>query len=964
MFRYLLIFLLLAPSVFADVDSLKGTSVTFDNALFYSSNTKDTMNYGNASGQTCGWTNASGLNGNYLLGVNASSVISSISGLGHSIDSITVRLSTNLATGSNNAPRIGAIRAPTNWIEGTNSGTYTSTMSSFKYRGSGTGWTGETVTAGDWGITYPALVDSVWNFWNNAANPSSLFRLVGTEPFVTQTDSGFWTWNVTTQFTDSINAGRNYLAILFVDTTHTHSGSQHDRWRPRATEDATALYQPTFFFYHSLHVAPDSTWLRIAVTVPAGTVTNMPVLVNWLTYPDNASNMLTFYAADSTTKLYWCPDSLSGHYNRVWVRGNWAGGSDSIFVRRLSNSSYMNCDSVFLLYADFHESDALELTLPVSSPITDDFSLWNAVWVDTAAPFLTFYEGVGDADESDSLYRENSRIIYDWQESDPNLRYKWFYTGQQTRPDPGRYSGNWLHWASAPSWSGTWTKRGYLLDAVADTINVEDFNVNWSSYWSKWVGICENHNYPNSDVDYGLGMYMADSLDGAWTFVKDILADSTIGWPTNWLSREQASPAVYVNDTGDSAWCVFEAFSVNSPDAANSRVGCMVSFNSVGTGDSVFYDWYLMDSTGAINVANPMPIIRTDVVGQPDRYSTVPDFFTREESGDWFMSNHGAGPLCFVYSGSQLNAANFLMHLPMDSSVIMDDWGWDEVTQSWIGAVGRDTFAKSGQDTCSNRSAVMRMRMENFDSTRWDDSKWTIHLRSTRPTSSAHYQTGTFDISDGIFTMYPIQYMETGVAALMSVATFTAPYVVEMRCQETTPGFLDQYNLTVSLGDDTLQSYTGGQTTTAAWNIAGTQRGFRLTINPTATRFRKDSVGVAEQSIGSSIALPPDSIDEFRTWRIYHTSEDSLIFTINDVSKIRTKNPEVAYTSTAKHLVIAQSEEALLNRGGVFRADWIRVRKESTGGFSTLASDTLYAENNSTDDSYWGKHLKWWNGGW
>lgn len=884
------------------------------------------MNYGGDANMLCGYlgslddATATAYNieyGRYLLGCNMTSIPD-----GDVLDSVFAFVNNDL-TGQDNV-EVTAFRAPTNWKPGTATGAYQQYSVSWRCRGAGTMFDGTTV----------ANADTLW------ATRGGERVYAGTEPTVSVNATGFYKFNITDQVADSFYAGRNHFAVLFHDTVNG-GGASHERWRPVSLENATPGNRPYVLVYHHAPVAEDSTFLRISVVPPSSPLTDYPVLVSFVTHGAKATRGITFYAADSVTKLYWWPESIMGYTTNAWVIHDWSSSPDAIFVQRRRSASYMNADSVFLLHEDFDEPFSL------SRPVTD-WDDYTATVFDTSGPMFIGETNV--AVYADSVIREQGGVLRDWQETDASRRYKYFYCGERlvNSGTPSlRYNDNFLCWGAAPSLSGPWAKIDtvfYDSAGVRTPMRAEDPSIKWFANLNQWLMVVENHQVSDA---YHVGLFRADSLDQEiWVFHGNIpcLEPSVLGQPANWLDKEQASPALgHYFPNEDTARMTFEAFGSNGL----SYMGLAVSYDDVGAGDTLGLDWHLTDSTGVVNDANPMPIVPWGLAGQHDSVHTIPDalFYL---NGDYIASNHGAGPQ-IEYKGSSLRD---LVYQPLDSARIADHWMYDSTDGNWVG-----TMVNSAS---GNGDTVYLARARDWDSTRFPGgSEFTVHHRAARLGSYNRFVGGEVMSSAGQLLMYPSQW-QTGSVTLKSKETFAQGFVVEMWAALRHVGD-GAMHFNVSFGADTLQDYAGGQGLNSAWWDTESRRGYTFNFHSTAARWYRSSDGVLHSGVGSSAALDDgwDTLNTLHKYSLYYTTGDSLIMSVDGAQKVKGKDTN--YSGLVGRLHLSQGERAFFNRGGIVYLDKVRVRKYTTADAVATAAGDLWAVADGGDGrgrQAWGREVR------
>ncbi|MCB1060679.1 MAG: hypothetical protein KDB65_10630 [Calditrichaeota bacterium] len=233
-------------------DSLTGTTYIFDAFLKSSSSIAgaDELNYGSLANSSIGFSSANALYNGLLIGYSCASILNTIGGY-ENIDSVVARLYFYSADGTTK-PEVLAIRAPSNWTEGSGNGTSSPTNGvSRRYRGTGTSdWSGLAVS-GEW-TGYSLYSSPTWpiSAWTD-------FKAVSGDPVTTiTTANAFYSWNVTTQLTDTFAIGQTYVSILFADTTHSTT-STNERAAVLASEHASTTQTPVLlFYYHESPVEP------------------------------------------------------------------------------------------------------------------------------------------------------------------------------------------------------------------------------------------------------------------------------------------------------------------------------------------------------------------------------------------------------------------------------------------------------------------------------------------------------------------------------------------------------------------------------------------------------------------------------------------------------------------------------------------------------------------------------------
>lgn len=857
-----------------------------------------TYNGGAVTYAQLGWrlstdpANIDSMYGKAILGVDISSIPDA-----HTIDNMYIGWYNDQAIA--NAPEMACFGVPSNWVEGTKS-TIGYEFGSVSYN-----------NRGNVGFTYvngiASTNDSVWTSGEKHGS-----RYLSTVNVTTQN-----AWNlsdVTAMAVDSHAAGVNYLSFLFYDTLFPGGGS-YERCTMVLSDNASL--KPYAIVEHSLHTPPDSTWLRITVSPPSSPLSDYPVQLSFLTYPDKANHALTFYASDSTTKLYWCPDSLSGHYTRAWVKHDWSSDPDTIFVRRQSNPGYMNCDSVFLLYEDWTQS------FSAASPVTD-WDNYSATIFDTVGPIL-----LGEADTTvwaDEEQREGGGIIRDWQETTDSLRYKHFYTGARNRSDAPdvRYNDNFLLLAAAPSLSADWQKIDTVFfdsSGVRTPMHAEDPSIKWFPNLNKWVMVNENHQV---SLDYHVGLFLADSLDQPeWVFHGNIplLEPSALGSPTNWLDKEQASPAfLFYYPEEDTAWFTFEA--LNS--AGNSYMGLAISYDDPAAGDTLGLDWHLCDSTAAVNDENPTPLVPWGITAQNDSAHNIPDGFYYL-NGEFIVSNHGAGPH-IEYKGATIRD---LVYQPLDSSHFAEHWSFDSTDGNFIGVLV-DSFT-------GYYNVTYLMRQRDWDTLRMPDSSpFTLHNRAGKLGGYNRTWGCEASANGGKLTMYPSQF-QTGTAALLSKNEFEPGFILEMWAALTSYGD-GTLHTNVSFGRPTIQDYLSTQ---SAWWDTELDSSYTFNFHPNAARWYRDTT-TTHVSIGGAITLDAnyDTLTALHKWSFWISDSDSLNMYIDDVAYARRKDTK--YTGVNKHILISQGERRYFDRGAILHIDKIQVRPFTGENATATATDTLY----------------------
>jgi hypothetical protein len=639
--------------------------------------------------------------------------------------------------------------------------------------------------------------------------------------------------------------------------------------------------------------------------------------VSFLAYPSNASLNVTFYASDSTTKLYWWPDSISGHYLRAWVRHDWSSSPDTIFVTQRTNSSYINADSVFLIYDSFNGASS------VSRPITD-FLNWTGTTFDTNGIMLA-----PNPSGADSVIREPSGLIHDWQETDTTKRWKWFYCGEKLSiASPNAYNDNFLMWAYSNQYTGTWTKADtvtYDSSGVTQAVNAEDPDIVWLPALSKWAMYLEDHD---DSPNYHVSVLLADSLDQLiWQkrFLP-VLDAQAIGTPTNWLNKEQASPSMTWNGTRDTLLMFYEAFS--SVGAGPSRLGLALSFSN-GTGDTLGLDWYLTDSTGALNPTNPMPIVPWGITAQADSDKVIPD-------GAYYLNGHYSVFTHCTFRGSSRPVSyygdsprNLVYQGICDSTHLNEVVIFDTTSGDFLSVYNED-LSKS----------YIRARLRDFDSTRWDDPKWKIHFRSDKNTTPNRFLCGEAYQSNGVLCIYPPQ-RQTGVVAIQSTSSFSPGFILDAWLKLTSWTGVSNY-FVMSVGDTVLQDVSGVQTNEGAnWSSTRTNNSYSLHFQTNSVRFRQNNNGIADSSASgaSTGSVGSDTLNSIFHLQMYYTTADSLVAWINGVKKCVAS--DATFHTNPMYLTLAQGESAEADGGSVVRIDSIKVRKFTTADASATPVDTL-----------------------
>ncbi len=653
-------------------------------------------------------------------------------------------------------------------------------------------------------------------------------------------------------------------------------------------------------------------WIRVVFDLPSVPLTDYPITVEFQTYPASASCELAILASDSLTNLYWWPDSIAGQYSRIHVIGDWDTSPDTIYIMRQELPAYMNADSVFLFYDEFNQNFSL------SQPITD-WDNYNAVVFDTNGTMIA-RNPLG----ADSIIRESSGIIYDWQESSAERKWKFYYCGERRALDNNpvtRYLDNILMWAYAPHWTSNWTKVDtvrYDSSGYVRAIHAEDPDITWLPQLSKWAIYCEQHN---TSAQYHMGLYLADSLDQpAWQFYGNIpaLESQVGGTPFHWLDKEQASPSIVWTPNRDTLLMFFEGFM----SSGDSYMGLALSYNDTAEGDILGLDWHLTDSTGAVNEANPMPIVPWRLTGQADSIKTIPDA-AMYLNGEYAVFSHGANKT-FWYKGN--SPRDLVYRGTSDSTHLFEVITFD--------TVGGNFISPYVEDISGN---VIRGVLRDFDSTRWSNPKWTVHHRAARPNSRNRFLCSETISQNGLLTMYPPQ-RQTGVVAIQSIAQFTGGVAIDIWMQ------VSQWDTealaVISLGSTVLQDHTGSQVQNAAWYNPQVSTGYSLRIHPTSTRWYKNANGAATAGRGSIGTVDPAVIGSMRRWTFHYTADDSLKVFVD--GQLTCAARDVTYHGVPYNITIAQGERGEYDRGGVMRIAKLQVTRLVEQDVYVANDDTLY----------------------
>lgn len=812
------------------------------------------------------------------------------------------------------------------WVVGTGNGAYQHAGASWNNQGYGTSVRGTTITAVDscWGDCGATTVPPKGGAWTAAAIDSEIIN--STTDSTIALDLTAWV-----QAVANGTATNNGLHFFGTSTASSRRVVAH------ALESTTAARRPKLVVDYD--AGGDSTFLRIRITPPSAPLTDYPILVNFLAYPDLASNSVTFYDADSTTKLYWWPDSVSGHYFRAWVVNDWAAASENIFVQQTYNPSYMNADSVFLIYENWNS--------PLSaSEAVNDWDDYNCTVFDTSGPML-----IGNPAGADSVIRESSGVIRDWQENTVARRYKFFYCGEKFAAGTGtdvRYTDNFLMWAYTSELGRTWTKADTLTYDSSGTVvpmRMEDPDIVWLPALSKWLMVCENHQTSNA---YHVGMFTADSLDEAvWEFRGNIslLEASALGGPANWLNKEQASPALCWSPNQDTLYCAFEAF--DGAGTSLSFTGMAASFvGALGIQqDTIGIDWHLLDSTGTVNDANPSPIIRYGETGAPDSATSIPDALLYV-NGEYVLVNHV--PEAVMYQGGSIPD---LMRQVRDSAQLADCFIYDSTDGNFIGS--------SNFDISDNHDSVYLARARDFDSLRISTDDFYLRARAGKLGSYHRFRGGEAYTSNGQLIMYPSQWI-TGSLTLSSADSFAKGFVVEAWIAMTEGASDSTPLVSISFGSDTLADFLGTTTENAQWWETATNRGYTARIHPSATRWYKSTAGTDTTRLGSDYIIDAncDTIQHMHKWSFYYTTDDSLQIAVDDVIRVRVKDN--TYAALYSFIHFSQCERQSFNLGGNLVMDSVRVRKFTNANGTATPSDTL--RNNQDDtviDNLWNRWTKW-----
>lgn len=459
--------------------------------------------------------------GRYLLGVNFDTIAT-----GQIIDSVVIRLYQNTTTAT--TCEVTCARHQSDWKEGTADNAYQQYSSSWLCQGAGgvgTIFNGATI----------ANADTTWKTSGfGGGNPNTTGSPITS---VTST-TGYFEWRPTTQVQDSFNAGVRYISFLFYD--QTYDGAQ-ERSRFATTEAVIDTQRPKITVYHHTPVsatAEDYDTVRVLVSGATGLAATFPVKIAF-TINGMASNFdYTILDEDGTTKLFWCPDSFSQNYARVWVR---SGDADTLFVTNKQNGSYINCDSVFTFYEGF-DGRAFSFTTHAESLEAVQRSARDTI---VTNPVADVFAGTGD-----SVYahlREHSNVFDDSTDPNPNRRYKLtcsvspFGTAYST--DTNVQLAIW----TSPD-TKTWTHEGRILivqpgeDPLSgDTIQMED------GFWFRWrdstyIAFEDKQEGTMADL---VGLIVSADNGLSWEY-RGVIIDSSVAIDY----QSPSSPVVWIeNDT-------------------------------------------------------------------------------------------------------------------------------------------------------------------------------------------------------------------------------------------------------------------------------------------------------------------------------------------------------------------------------------------------------------------------------
>jgi hypothetical protein len=495
----------------------------------------------------------------------------------------------------------------------------------------------------------------------------------------------------------------------------------------------------------------------------------------------------------------------------------------------------------------------------------------------------------------------------------------------------------------------------YDSSGVTQAVNAEDPDIVWLPNLNKWAMYLEDHD---DSPHYHVSVLLADSLDQpVWKkrFLPVFDAQS-IGTPTNWLNKEQASPSMTWNATHDTLLMFYEAFS--NVGAGPSRLGLALSFtNLMDAGgsppnDTLGLDWYLTDSTGALNALNPMPIVPWGITAQADSDKVIPDgayYLNGKYSVFTHCTFRGSSLPVWYYGDSPRN----LVYQGNDDSTHLNEVVIFDTTSG--------DFLSAYQEDLSD--SYIRARLRDFDSTRWDDSKWKIHFRSDKNTSPNRFLCGEAYESNGVLRMYPPQ-RQTGCVAIQSTRSFTAGFRAEIWMSITSWSGIKPMTF-ISFGDTVLQDGLGHKTNEGTdWSTPRVNTGYSLRLQNNAVRWLENFDGTTGgNAAGSSDATfgSADTLKGKAHFDIYYTTGDSLVFWIDGVKKTVAK--DATSNGINFYMTIAQGEVAESDSGGILTIDSIQIRKYTTTDATGVPSDTLVVFNTTVEGSSW-KNTTEWPKGW
>lgn len=924
--KYLLSFLLLLSStVYATDITISGTTNIKDTGLKADA---PTANYGGSDQVLCGWTNAGAFLGYPAIAINISSIPND-----SVITSFKLQFYNNLDPVGNNFPTVYAFRIPSNYVVGTATGTYQNTSSSYNNRGrsSATNIDGTAATTDStWKELDGSPVDvttSPWREWGGD------FKQVGNEPKVTISSADTFEVDLVIQAQDSHAAGKDWICVILVDTVYGGSGL-HDRWRMITNERTLSGNEMRPRVLVTYQSPPPITTFITALVFPPSIGSKNTQLVSFTVDDPGKLDWSTFsvFKSDLTTRLYWFPYSIVGSTATLRVINTWAANPEKIYINSDSPApSYMFEDSVYYDRSTFNDNTSTYKTI-------DDWDDWNLSSMDSAGiPLLSFAAPDWDRD-----IREGSEIIYDFTETDPSKRYKYFYVSDSAHADPARYANNFLGWASAPTASGPWTKHGVLIDSEGDSINIEDPTFQYLATSNQWIFVCEEHNYANSRDNFAVSLYYADSLDGVWTYYDEIVPRTSGGYPDGFLNGEPASPGWVIQHkvlSGTDTLNLFvEAFKglVDNPDVG-TLWGDSASYTTrlVSYGDDIGFEWHFTDSSGAVNDAMPMPaVVWWPATGQNDSSKSIPDFAVEDYDGDKWMFGHGyEGTI--RYKGPDWRN---LAYVAPDSGQWSEPAQYDSATGKWI-QVWID----------NDRDSLFLMELTITDTTLWGDPDWTITHRANKFGSHARFRGSKSEVKDGKLHLYPPPRF-SGTAALMLKSRITGYFAVEFWGVFPGVGTGGETLAAIGLGADTLQDISGVSTPQAAWYYPTPTRGYYLNLNPSEIRFFGCSPGNSRASIsGTSGTLSVTNFAVPAFWQIFYTSDDSLICFRDGVRLAQYKN--TTHSAVTKSVILMQAEREGFNWGGVTKIDSLHVFKMGKESGRAFTEDILILPN--SDKKFW-----------